>query len=190
MPSSEVMRHCGAEPYHRAMPRLPVAAVLCSIALAACSPTFNWREVRVEPASLKAMLPCKPERGARRVPLGGRDVELSGIGCETGGATFAILQADIGDPAQAADVLAQWNRATLANMKAGAPRVSPFVPPGAATVAVSQRVVAQGQRADGTPVQGEAAYFVRGSRVVQAVVFAAELKPEWVQPFFSSLAFE
>jgi hypothetical protein len=172
------------------MPRFIAAAVLCSTALAACSPTFNWRQVRVESAGLKAMLPCKPESGARRVPLGGRDVEVAGIGCDAGGATFAILQADVGDPARAADVLAQWNRATLANMKAGTPRAAAFVPPGATPIPGSQRVVAQGQRADGTPVQGEAAYFVRGSRVVQAVVFAPELQPDWVQPFFGGLAFE
>src|SRR5690349_18357404 len=149
MPSREVMRHCGAEPYHRPMPRFPAAVVLCSMALAACSPTFNWREVRVESAGIKAMLPCKPEHGARRVTLAGRDVEMAGIGCDAGGATFAILQADIGDPALAGEVLAQWNRATLANMKAGAPRAAPFVPPGATANPASQRVVAQGQRADG-----------------------------------------
>jgi hypothetical protein len=172
------------------MPRFPVAAALCSLAVAACSPTFNWRDVRVEPAGLKAMLPCKPEHGARRLPLGGREVEVAGIGCDTGGATFAILQADIGDPARADDVLAQWNRATLANMKAGPPRTSAFTPRGGTPIPASQRVFAQGRRADGTPVQGEAAYFVRGSRVVQAVVYAPELKPDWVQPFFAGLAFE
>ncbi|MBA2965602.1 MULTISPECIES: hypothetical protein [Ramlibacter] len=172
------------------MPRLPAAAVLCSMALAACSPTFNWRDVRIEPAGLRATLPCKPEQGARRVPLAGRAVEMAGLGCDAGGATFAILHADLGDPALAGEALAQWNRATLANMKAGVPRASAFVPPGAVPLPASLRVVATGQRADGSAVQGEAAYFVRGSRVVQAVVYADELKPQWVQPFFDGLAFE
>jgi hypothetical protein len=172
------------------MLRLPAAAALCSLALAACSPTLNWRELRIDPAGLKATLPCKPEQGARRVALAGREVEMAGLGCDAGGATFAILHADIGDPALAGEVLAQWSRATLANMKAGPPRAAAFVPPGAAPLPASQRVVATGQRADGSAVQGEAAYFVRGSRVVQAVVYAAELKPETVQPFFDGLTFE
>ena len=60
------------------MPRFLLAAAL--LGLAACSPTFNWREVRVESAPLKAMLPCKPDRGSRAVPMAGRQVELQVLG--------------------------------------------------------------------------------------------------------------
>jgi hypothetical protein len=51
-------------------------------------------------------------------------------------------------------------------------------------------VSASGQRPDGSPVRGEAAYFARGGQVFQAVVYAAEPRPEWVQPFFDGLKFE
>src|SRR6478736_5364667 len=99
------------------MPRIFAAALLtATAALAACSPTFNWRDVRAEPTSLKAMLPCKPDKGAREVPMAGRKVSLEVLGCDTGGATFAVLFADIGEPARAGEVLAQWRVATLANM--------------------------------------------------------------------------
>jgi hypothetical protein len=163
------------------------AIVLLAAAATGCSPTFNWREVRAEPSGLKAMLPCKPDKGVRRVPLGGREVELSALGCDTGGATFAILQAELVDPAVADQVLSQWNRATLANMKAERSQAQPFVPPGADRLASSQRVSAQGRRADGTPVRGEAAYFARGRHVYQAVVYAEEPKGETLQPFFEGL---
>ena len=170
------------------MRRTPAAAALLAIAASACSPTFNWREVRAEPASLKVLLPCKPDKGSRRVPLGGRDVDLAVIGCDAGGATFAVLQADAGDPARVPQVLEQWQRATLLNLHGTAGDSRPFAPPG--STAGAQRVAVQGQRADGSPVRGEIAYFARGSQVFQAVVYAPQPKPEWVQPFFDGLKFE
>lgn len=176
-------------PYHRPMLRFP-AVLLLALAAGACSPTFNWREVRVESTSLKAMLPCKPDKGMRRVAMGATQVELSGIGCDTGGATFAVLHAELGDAAGAAEVLEQWNRATLANLHGTATATRPFSIAGATPLPASKRVSAAGQRADGTPVRGEAVYFARGSEVFQAVVYAADPRPEWVQPFFDGLKFE
>ena len=172
------------------MVRQSAAVVLAAALAAGCSPTFNWREVRAEPAPLKVMLPCKPDKGARRVPMAGREVELGGVGCEAGGVTFAVLSADLGDASRAAEALEQWNRATLANLRASASRSQPFVPPGALALPTSLRVAAQGQRADGSAVHGEAAYFARGARVYQAVVYADQPKGEWLQPFFEGLRFE
>ncbi len=171
------------------MPRFRAAALLLAAAAAGCSPTLNWREVRAEPTALRAMFPCKPDKGARQVSMGGRVVELQGIGCDAGSATFALLHADIGDAARAADMLAQWNQATLAHLHARAPGQAPFVPPGADRLPTSQRVTAAGRRADGSAVQGEAAYFARGSHVFQAVVYGGQLRPEAVQPFFEGLKF-
>jgi hypothetical protein len=171
------------------MLRFP-AVLLLALAAGACSPTFNWREVRVESTTLQAMLPCKPDKGMRRVTMGAAQVELSGIGCDTGGATFAVLHAELGDPARADEVLAQWNRATLANLHGKATGSRPFTLPGATPLAAAQRVSVAGQRPDGTPVRGEAAYFARGSQVFQAVVYAGDPKPEWLQPFFDGLKFE
>lgn len=85
------------------MLRLALAATLFT--LAACSPTFNWREVRAESMPLKAMLPCKPDKGARTVPMAGRQVELQVLGCEAGGATFALLSGDVVDPLRSGEVL-------------------------------------------------------------------------------------
>jgi len=35
--------------------------------LAACSPAYNWREVRLVDAPLRAMLPCKPTAPTREI---------------------------------------------------------------------------------------------------------------------------
>ena len=47
------------------------ALALC-VAIAACSTELNWREARFDDAPLVALLPCKPDKGARELPLAGR----------------------------------------------------------------------------------------------------------------------
>jgi hypothetical protein len=178
------------EPYHRPMPCFRAVSLLAMAGLVACSPTFNWREVHVDPTPLKAMLPCKPESGSRRVQMGPSEVELAAVGCETGGATFAILHADLQQTALVEKALGKWSEATLANLKAGSSNARPFVPAGAVLVQASQRVSATGVKPDGSVVRSEAAYFARGSHVFQAVVYASDPKPEWLQPFFEGLRFE
>jgi len=172
------------------MLRSTAAALLLGLAAAACSPTYNWREVRVEPTRLKAMLPCKPDTGVRKLPMAGREVEMVALGCEAGGATFAILTADLGDAARADEALAQWQRAALANLRGKPVRNQPFVPPGAVALPASQRIESQGQRSDGSAIRSDAAYFAQGGRLFQAVVFTTEPRPEVLQPFFEGLRLE
>lgn len=171
---------------------LPPAFAAALLSLAACSPTFNWREVRVESVPLKAMLPCKPDKAARTVPMAGRQVELRVLGCDAGGATFALLTGDVVDPLRAGEVLAQWRAATLANLRspAGNAQDRPFLPAGAMALPQSLRVSAAGERGDGSKVESQAVYFARGSRVVQAVVYADQVPAEAAETFFAGLGFE
>ena len=165
--------------------------------LAACNPTFNWREVRPDNTSLSLLLPCKPDRAEKTVPLGGQPVALRMLGCDAGNATFAVAVADIGDASRAEAVLAQWQALTLANMKAapagaagGATQVTPFRPPGLAAGAPARLVRSLGQRADGRAVAGQAAYFSHGSQLFQVVLYADLLNAEVADTFFSSLKLE
>ena len=45
-------------------------------------------------------------------------------------------------------------------------------------------------QADGRSVQGQALYFVRGSQLFQAVIYAPRITPEAADTFFGSLQFE
>ncbi|MGE0330613.1 MAG: hypothetical protein AB7P37_07950 [Ramlibacter sp.] len=162
--------------------RFPFLATL--LALAACSPELNWREVRAEPTALTVLLPCKPDRGARVVPLAGRDTSLTMLGCDAGGATFAVAFADAPDAGQAVLALAQWRAATLANMRAGTPVQQAFAVAGGVA---ATRVSASGQRADGKPVQSQAVYFSQGPRVYQAVIYADRLPADVADTFFGGL---
>ena len=83
-------------------------------ALSACTPTFNWREVRFEQAGLSALLPCKPDRATRVVQLGGQAVTATMAGCEAGGAMFtvALYEASLQSRAVMAQELVRINQAT------------------------------------------------------------------------------
>ena len=64
------------------------SAIVLSLAavLSACTPTYNWREVRPEGSGVVLMMPCKPDSHARRVRLAGGDdgVHVFHAGTATG----------------------------------------------------------------------------------------------------------
>ncbi|MFS2166326.1 hypothetical protein ACCD09_21600, partial [Variovorax sp. Varisp62] len=94
-------------------PVLHFRFVLAAAALvAACSPTFNWREVPVAESGLIVLLPCKADRANRALPLGAESVQVDMTGCNAGGATFAIAHASASGPEQAEAWLRAWHAAT------------------------------------------------------------------------------
>lgn len=170
---------------------LPFVLVLL---LSACSPALNWREVTAQPAGLRLMLPCKPDSGARVVPFAGRDTELSMIGCNAAGMTFALASARLYDMAQADAVLAQWRELTLSHTGVRDPRTQAQRPDGAIALANSLRVrtgdQTPGRSPDGAAVYTEAMYFAWGDRVYQAVLYAPRRDAVFIdaaETFFGSL---
>ena len=168
---------------------LSIAAVLV---LAACSPAFNWRDVRPDGTRLSLLLPCKPDKAKKTVPLGGQPTALSMLGCDAGGVTFAVAVADLGDAAKVGEALAGWQLVTLANMKAGAgtAQTAPLKVAGASATPAAVRVSASGQRANGDVVYGQAAYFASGTQVFQAVMYAPAPQADVADTFFASLKVE
>ncbi len=174
----------------RACRRLPLVVAPAVLALCACSPTFNWRELRPEGSPLLALMPCKPESAVRAVPLGGAPTELHMHSCDTGGLTFAVAWADIGEGAHVPEALAQWRVATLASMRvdpalADAPQTQwSAAVPGAERV---QGLVAAGTGHDGRVVHARALYFARGAQLYQAAVYGPTLPDAVVDTFFEGL---
>lgn len=177
-----------------------VACWALLLALFGCSPAFNWRTVRLEGPGVEVLLPCKPDQGSRNVPLAGQSLELSMVGCDAGGATFAVAWAALPEGALPGEALAHWTAATLANMRA-APSPSPsaaggsvaFVPPGALPMPQALRMQATGQRAGGAPVSADAAWFVRRvgatTYVLDAVVYADKPDRALADTFFAGIRF-
>jgi hypothetical protein len=151
-----------------------VALVL--LALSACYPTFNWRELRPEGTPLQALLPCKPETAERTVPLGGAPTVMHMHSCKASGLTFALAWANAVDTAAVPALLGDWQRASLAAIRVDPALHADPAYRWSATVAgasMAQGITAQGTDPQGQPVQARALYFARGAQVFQAAVYGA-----------------
>jgi hypothetical protein len=169
--------------------RFSIYAVAALLGLTACNPTFNWRDVRPNGTSLALLMPCKPQSAQKIVSMAGEPTELMLLSCDAGGVTFAVAAAEVKSAASVSAVLAQWQSATLANIKAESSSAgTAFKLRGLADGAIL--VKATGQRANGQPVSSQAVYFAQGSQVFQAVMYADELSPDVAETFFSGLKFE
>lgn len=178
----------GVSTDNRPMGYFVLIAVLSSLPfLHACSPTFNWRDVRPEQTPLLALFPCKPDQAARVVSLGAKDVPLTMLGCKAGGAMFALAYADMKDGANTGAALDQWRSATLANVRARASSERPFLIKGASVLPQSVQVKAEGVRPDGTNVSVQAVWFAAGSLVFQAAVVADKDTPAVSETFCAGL---
>lgn len=166
------------------MRRLLLTLRICSLALVAvaCTPALNWREVTIGP--LHAMLPCKPDQGARTVRLLDQDWQMHMTGCEAGGALYAISYLQLSDTAASSAVTQAWRSSALARMQA-TPLPDTAMPP--ASGAIAGIVQAKGKRADGSVVQAQLHWFLAGSQLFHAAVYAPRLTAELTEPFFSEL---
>lgn len=160
------------------------------ILLAACSPALNWRVVQAGGAELKALLPCKPDQGSRRQRLAGQDIDIHMLGCEAGGALYAVSVAELGAPQRALAVQIQWQAQLLGNMQAGASSNSAYAIKGAGAQLEPVRLSARGLRPDGRPVAMQGVWFARGTRLYHAVIYADTISNEQSEPFFGGLEFQ
>ncbi|MFZ3126521.1 MAG: hypothetical protein WA136_00770 [Rhodoferax sp.] len=161
--------------------------VVAALALAACSPTLNWREVPIE--GLIARLPCKPDRAQRTVRLGETDLPLEMAGCEAGGGLFAISRVPVADATQSAAILAAWQKETLRNMAAATVQEREFQS-GAATGmrwTHAVMVAALGQRPDGRAVQAQLAWITTSAGIFHVAVYAPRLNSDMTDILFSEL---
>jgi hypothetical protein len=169
---------------------LRAAALVGLLALGGCSPTFNWRELRLDGTPLRALMPCKPDSATRPVPLAGTPVELHMHSCEAGGLRFAVAWAEVGDAAQVPVALAAWRRASLQSIRSPLTPADDAAQRWAVDVAGApavQGVKALGQDPQGQTVHTRAAYFSQGTQVFQAAVYGARMSDEVVAPFFAGL---
>ena len=155
--------------------------------LQGCNPTFNWRDVRPDQIPLAALFPCKPAQDARVVSLGAKDLTMTLLGCDAGGATFTLAWADTNDAALTGTVLGQWKNATLASLKASSARELPFLLKGASVLPQSVQLEARGVRQDGTAISVQAVWFAVGSRVFQAAMYAAGEQLAVAETYFAGL---
>jgi hypothetical protein len=166
---------------------------LALLALLGCSPSLNWREVRLEGPNLVAMFPCRPVAQTRDLQLAGRALSPKLDACESAGSTFAVMAVDVKDPAVVDEVLQALRDTSFAKLAASA---------GASSAQTGWRVAgmtpqpAAGRWSLTRPGSGQAAVrmdtavFARGTWVIQVSVIGPVAVAEGaVEPFFEGLAF-
>jgi hypothetical protein len=169
--------------------RLP-GALAGLLLIAACTPTFNWRTVRAEGAPLQALMPCKPDRAEREVPLGGLNATLHMLSCDTGGLTFAVAWVDAGDAARAALALQAWRRATLVAVQADPAVADDPAAQWPAALSGSDSALglqASGRDPRGEPVKVRALHASQGGRLVHAAIYGRDIAPEQAATFFEGV---
>jgi hypothetical protein len=165
------------------------AALLGAAILAACSPTFDWREARADASGMQALLPCRPSYQTRRVRLAQSEVSLTLMSCRAGDVTWALAYADVEDPARIAAALAALRESARANFAARAPTPTPhpLQVPGATPNPGAGRFAVEGTLPDGQPVLTQFAVFTRDTWVFQATCVGAALPADAVETFFDGL---
>ena len=173
----------------RPWPLVPAAAAAV-FALAACSPTFNWREVPIADAGLVALLPCKPDRAERALPLGAESVRVDMAGCEAGGATFAVAHASAAGPAQAEGWLEAWRAAMRKQLGEAQVTEAPAALQRATAVPAPVRLESRPGQPGAAPVQ--VLWFAQSQKdgsvaLYQATVLGRPSTPEAARTFFEGL---
>lgn len=162
---------------------------LLLLALTACAPTLDWREVRVGAVESLALFPCKPAAHARDLRLGGQQVKLTLHACQADDATWGLAWADVGEPGRVPAALQALQEAARANLGDAQLQVRPFSVKGQTPHLGSGRWALQGRFPDGKAVVGQVAVFSRGTVVFQATALGVPPASEAADTFFGGLRF-
>lgn len=170
-------------------------ALTAAVAITACSPVFNWREVGLGDSGLAALLPCKPDRATRNVVLEGDDVVLQMAGCEAGGATFTLSYTVAHDAAQATAWLSSWKTTMAKKLQASTPVATIIEVRGAASVPPPLQLTVKQNEAMGSKASAQIWWFAqrahagRADEVVlyQAMVLGQPVETNATATFFESL---
>jgi hypothetical protein len=172
-----------------------------ALGLAACTPAFNWREARHEGVPLRALMPCKPDRADREVPLLGAGeplVTLRMLSCGSAGVTFAVAVVRLPADADAPAAMGRWREATWASLKQAVPASGgDAVPPGwvmreLAVPGAGQTQAWQGPALahDGQPLQAWVLLTARGEWLVQAAAYGKAVQDDTLDTFFGAIGFQ
>jgi hypothetical protein len=89
-----------------------------ALALAACSPQYNWRDYSSTDAPFRVMFPDKPAVHTRSVDLDGLKVDMTMTAVQIDGTTFAVGSAEAPDADKAEAALTAMKTALVRNIGA------------------------------------------------------------------------
>lgn len=184
-----------------------VGAFVALLGLSACSPEYNWREVRIDAASARFMLPGKPASLDRTINIEGQPVAMTMTGAKVGESTYTVAYAIINPPADPQKIVLAMREQMVRNIQ-GQSQASPtpqppskaLLPPVVKPVQVAivdesgvAKANAQAQLVDaqgvvsGRVVIMKALFVAYQQTVVQVVSLGTDLNPEQATQFVQSL---
>jgi hypothetical protein len=95
-----------------------VAALAGCLLLLACSPPFDWREVRGAEAPYVILMPAKPTSSTRNVDLGGGPISMTMSVARAEDISFSITSGKLAQPAAAEATLLAMKSSLLRNTSA------------------------------------------------------------------------
>lgn len=165
--------------------------VLAASLLAACSPSYNWRDYSSQDAPFHVMFPDKPDVHKRKIDINGLPVEMTMTAVDLEGTTFAVGSAEAPDAAKAQAALDAMKVALVRNIGATIIQEKTTAVASAGPSGNTQRatidIEATGVR-NGTPMKLVGHFEARDKRFYQVIVMGKEkaMSPEQVDQFMSS----
>ena len=159
--------------------------------LSACSPKYDWREVRSDNAPYVIALPTTPTTHTRNIDLKGITVSMTMVASEVDGVTFAVGSAELPDATQAQVALVAMKTAIINNIGGTVKQEKVLTMPQSinapGTVALTE-IEASGAAANGQHRVLFARFLAKEKRVYQLIIVGPEksLNREVVTTFFSS----
>lgn len=166
-------------------PVLRLAALLGAITLAACSPKFDWREVRGADAPYVILMPGKPSSASRPINLDGTQVTMTMTAAEVDGVSFALGTAEMPDAAAAQAGVQSMKTAMVRNINGTIVQEKPS--PAGTGIEIEARGAPDGS-GGGQPRLLFARFIAKDKRIYQAVVVGREksVSREAVDTFLTS----
>lgn len=168
-----------------------ILAAVASMALAACSPKYNWRDFSSEDAPFRAMFPDKPASHTRAIDLAGMKVNMTMTAAQIDNTTFAVGAAEAPDAERAEAALGAMKTALINNIGATvtsekAARASSTANAAKARSAAID-IEAKGKR-NGVPMRLVGHFESRDKRFYQVIVMGPEkdMSKENIDMFLSS----
>lgn len=158
------------------------------LGIQACSPEYNWREVRPAGDGYQAMFPGKPSTAERAIRIDGMDVRMKMQATQAGGHSFAVgvIQLPSDNDALRERMLAAMRAQMARNIGATDTQLLPI-----GVLVVSNSAVVYPRlgglnliaRGTGNPNVLSGGFVARGSRAFQWVVIGRDPDPEIVRTF-------
>jgi hypothetical protein len=148
--------------------------------LAACNPTYNWRDHASSDGTFRIQFPSKPLTHTRNVDLGGLRVDMTMTAAEVEGTTFAVGTALLPDATMAQAALPAMRGALLRNIGAT----------GSAAPAVPGAPLGVDATGHGGQLRLVGRFTAKGARVYQVIVVGQPkaMPAEQVEQFLTSFA--